>query len=76
ARIVLGALGSAPVVVEEAGSILTDQTLGPDTIAAAADEAWKRARPMDNTDQTRRWRKTVVRAYVTRALESLNRPDA
>ena len=75
ARIVLGALGSAPLVVEEAESALVGQPLTVDSVEAAAEAAWRRARPLDNTDQARRWRKTIVRAYVVRALRALDEAE-
>ena len=76
ARVVLGALGSAPVIVEEAEGALVGKPLTEETIVEAAEAAWRRARPLDNTDQTRRWRKSVVRAYVIRALRALGVADA
>ena len=71
ARVVLGAVSSAPLVVEQASSALIGHRLEAETIAAAAEAAWKRARPLDNTDQVFAWRKTVVRPTVRRALQQL-----
>jgi len=71
ARVVLGAVGSAPVVVDEAARILEGRPLGRETIAAAAEAAGRRARPLDNADVGGLWRKRVVRPYVARALEQL-----
>ena len=46
-------------------------TLGAETIAAAADAAYRPSKPMDNTDFDLSWRKQMTRVYVTRALEEL-----
>lgn len=71
ARVVLGAVGSAPVVVTEAARLLEGRPLDREAIAAAAEAAAHRARPLDNADLGGPWRKRVVRPYVTRALEQL-----
>lgn len=71
ARVVLGAVGSAPVIVEEAARILKGRPLGRESIEEAAEAAARRARPLDNADVNGLWRKRVVRPYVSRALEQL-----
>jgi len=71
ARIVLGAVASCPLEVPDAASVLVGQRLDPSTIGAAADAAFRPAKPMDNTDLTLAWRKEMVRVYVQRALEEL-----
>jgi 4-hydroxybenzoyl-CoA reductase subunit beta len=73
ARVVLGAVGSAPVVVDEAAGILKGRPLDRESIAEAAEAAGRRARPLDNADVGGLWRKRVVRPYVSRALEQLER---
>jgi 4-hydroxybenzoyl-CoA reductase subunit beta len=75
ARVVLGSIGSAPVAVSEAAEPLVGGCLEPDAIAAAAEAAWARVRPMENTDQSARWRRAVVRPYVTRVLQKLAEPE-
>jgi hypothetical protein len=45
--------------------------LGADTIAAAAEAAYRPSKPMDNTDFDLSWRKQMTRVYVARALEEL-----
>ena len=45
--------------------------LNATTIGAAADAAFRPAKPTDNTDFTLAWRKEMVRVYVQRALEEL-----
>ena len=71
ARIVLGAIASYPVEATEAQKILIGQKLEPDVIAAAAEAAYKPAKPMDNADASYAWRKKMVRVYVERALKEI-----
>lgn len=71
ARIVLGAVASAPLDVPDAGRILVGRRLDPDVIEEAAQAAFTPAKPLDNTDLTLGYRKQMVRVYVTRALKEL-----
>ncbi|MDH3198320.1 MAG: FAD binding domain-containing protein, partial [Candidatus Krumholzibacteria bacterium] len=71
ARIVLGGIASHPQLVNAAGQALIGTALADDAIAAAAEAAYKPAKPMDNTDFELSWRKQMTRVYVTRALEEL-----
>jgi 4-hydroxybenzoyl-CoA reductase subunit beta len=71
ARVVLGAIASHPVEASEAVKILIGQKLEPDVIAAAAEAAYKPAKPMDNADASYAWRKRMVRVFVERALIEL-----
>ncbi|MBI5652194.1 MAG: FAD binding domain-containing protein [Chloroflexi bacterium] len=71
ARIILGAIASHPVQAIDAEKILIGQRLSDDVIAAAADAAFKPAKPMDNADAAYAWRKKMVRVYVRRALTEL-----
>jgi 4-hydroxybenzoyl-CoA reductase subunit beta len=71
ARIVLGAVASYPMEVPAAGEAIVGRRLDATTIGAAADAAYRPAKPMDNTDFTLAWRKEMVRVYVQRALEEL-----
>jgi 4-hydroxybenzoyl-CoA reductase subunit beta len=71
ARIVIGAVGSAPVVSDEAAAALVGRELSDDSIDQAARIAARPAKPLDNTDFTIGWRKDLVPVYVRRALESL-----
>lgn len=72
ARIVLGGVGSYPLECVDSARILLGQKLTPESIGAAAEAAWKPARPLDNTDLTHSYRKKMARVYVRRALESLH----
>ena len=71
ARIVLGAVASHPQEVPDAARALVGTRLDPAAIGAAADAAFRPAKPMDNTDLTLAWRKEMVRVYVQRALHSI-----
>ena len=71
ARIVLGGVASWPQEVPEAGAALVGTDLSTEAIAAAAEAAYRPAKPLDNTDFDLSWRKQMTRGYVTRALEDL-----
>jgi 4-hydroxybenzoyl-CoA reductase subunit beta len=71
ARVVLGAVASHPMEIPAAADALVGRRLDETTIGAAADAAFKPAKPMDNTDFTLGWRKEMVRVYVQRALTEL-----
>jgi 4-hydroxybenzoyl-CoA reductase subunit beta len=71
ARIVLGGVASYPRPMDEAGAAIIDTTLDDDTIVAAAQAAFRPAKPMDNTDFGLAWRKEMTRHYVRGALEEL-----
>ena len=74
ARIILGAVASAPLRVADAEAALVGETFGSESIAAAAEAARKLARPLYNTDLTSRYRKRMVPVFVRRALEELAAP--
>ena len=71
ARIVLGGVASWPQEVPEAAAALKGTALEDSAIAAAADAAYRPAKPMDNTDFDLSWRKQMTRVYVKAALEEL-----
>ncbi len=71
ARIVLGGVASYPQEVPEAGEALQGARLSDESIAAAADAAYRPSKPMDNTDFDLSWRKQMTRVYVARALQEL-----
>ena len=68
ARIVLGAVASAPLVASRAAAVLLGQRLTPEVIDAAAQAAFQPAKPLDNTDLTLSYRKKMVRVHVARVL--------
>jgi 4-hydroxybenzoyl-CoA reductase subunit beta len=72
ARVVLGAVGSHPMEIPEAAAAIVGSRLEPEAIGAAADAAYRPAKPMDNTDFTLAWRKEMVRVYVQRALAAVS----
>ena len=71
ARIALGAVHSYPLEAQEAEQLLIGQKPTPDVIEAAAQAAFKPAKPLDNADLTHYWRKRMTRVYVARALQEL-----
>src|SRR5215213_1273175 len=71
ARIVLGGIAPSPVEIKEAATALIGKPLSEDQIQAAAEAAYVKARPLDNTDFVYQWRKQMVRQYTLRALRDL-----
>jgi 4-hydroxybenzoyl-CoA reductase subunit beta len=71
ARLAMTAVGSRPMLVDDAATAIIGTRLEDDAIAAAAAAAHKLARPMDNTSGTIAQRKRSVPVYATRALASL-----
>ena len=71
AKIVLGGIAPSPVEVNEAAQALIGQPLDDDQIQAAAEAAYVKARPLDNTDFVSQWRKQMARQYTIRALKEL-----
>ena len=71
AKVVLGGIAPAPVQVAEAAKALIGQSLGDEQIEAAAEAAYVKARPLDNTDFVYQWRKQMARQYTLRALREL-----
>ncbi len=71
ARIVLGGIAPSPLQVEDARNALIGQPFDLDHIQAAAEAAYIKARPLDNTDFVMNWRKQMARQYTLRALEEL-----
>jgi 4-hydroxybenzoyl-CoA reductase subunit beta len=71
ARLVVGAVAPAPIVVDEAEIELVGKPLTDDAIERVAEIAQHQARPLDNTDFVPHWRKQVVRTFVRRALRGL-----
>jgi 4-hydroxybenzoyl-CoA reductase subunit beta len=71
ARIAMTAVGSRPMLVDDAATAIIGTRLEDDAIGAAAAAAHKLARPMDNTSGTIAQRKKTVPVFATRALASL-----
>jgi 4-hydroxybenzoyl-CoA reductase subunit beta len=70
ARIVLGAVASAPVRAAAAEGFLVGRPLDGTAIAEAAALASGPARPMDNADFSFLWRKEMTRKWVADALSA------
>jgi 4-hydroxybenzoyl-CoA reductase subunit beta len=71
AKIVLGGIAPSPVQVKDAAQVLIGKPLGDDQIQVAAEAAYIKARPLDNTDFVYQWRKQMARQYTIRALSEL-----
>ena len=71
AKIVLGGIAPSPVQVNESAQALIGKPFDEDHIQAAAEAAYVKARPLDNTDFVYQWRKQMARQYTLRALRDL-----
>jgi 4-hydroxybenzoyl-CoA reductase subunit beta len=71
AKLILGGIAPSPLEVKEAEQALIGQPLDREHIEAAAEAAYIKARPLDNTDFVMNWRKQMTREYTLRALEEL-----
>ncbi|MDE3100972.1 MAG: FAD binding domain-containing protein [Chloroflexota bacterium] len=71
ARVALTAVASRPILVDAAAKALRGSRLDGAAIEAAAEAAFKAARPMDNTSGTIAQRKRTVSVFATRALREL-----
>jgi 4-hydroxybenzoyl-CoA reductase subunit beta len=76
ARLILGGIAPSPVDVKEAANLLMGQPFDNDHIQAAAEAAYVKARPLDNTDFVMNWRKQMTRQYTLRALQELAAPGS
>ena len=74
AKLVLGGIAPSPVDVKEAGDALIGNTFDDEHIQAAAEAAYVKARPLDNTDFVMNWRKQMTRQYTRSALQELVLP--
>ncbi len=71
ARIVLGGIAPSPIQLTDAAQALIGNPLNDDQIHTAAEAAYVKARPLDNTDFVYQWRKQMARQYTIRALREL-----
>jgi 4-hydroxybenzoyl-CoA reductase subunit beta len=71
AKIVLGGVAPAPVAVKEAEAALVGKPFTQESIEAAAEACYLKARPLDNTDFVMGWRKQMARPFAMRALVEL-----
>jgi 4-hydroxybenzoyl-CoA reductase subunit beta len=71
ARLVLGAVATAPLPVPKAAEVLVGAALSEETITAAAQAAMSATKPMDAVDLPLAYRRRMVRIHVARALREL-----
>ena len=71
ARIVLGAVATAPLPAPQAAAALVGSTLGDEAIAEAAALATALAKPMDALDLPPSYRKRMIATHVARAFREL-----
>jgi 4-hydroxybenzoyl-CoA reductase subunit beta len=76
AKVVLGGIAPAPLEVEAAAQALVGGPLDAGRIERAAEAAYVRARPLDNTDHLMNYRKQMARPFVLRALQELQQQSA
>jgi 4-hydroxybenzoyl-CoA reductase subunit beta len=76
ARVVMGGVSPAPLEVEGAGTALVGGRLEDESVRAAAEACYNRARPLDNTDHLMNYRKQMARPFSLRALEALRQTNA
>ena len=75
-RLVVSAVGPAPLVVKEAPSLLRGKRITPKLIEAVSRAACKMVHPVDNTASSPRYRKEMIPLYIKdafdEALERIN----
>jgi 4-hydroxybenzoyl-CoA reductase subunit beta len=71
ASLFLGAVGAAPMPVEEIATVLVGNKISEAAIEEIAHAAHKIAQPMDNTDFAASWRGKMTEQYVTAALREI-----
>ena len=77
ARIVLSAVAPVPMVVEEAGELLTGKSIDDNVIKEAAEMASKEARPISDVRASAEYRRELVKVLVKRAAkQALERAKA
>lgn len=74
AHVVLGAVTSCPLEVQET-ALLLGKKLTDDAIAEFAEKASAHARPLDNTDFAAAWRRKTTRAFLAGALKEIRGDD-
>jgi 4-hydroxybenzoyl-CoA reductase subunit beta len=69
ARVVISAVGPAPILVEEAAPFLVGKTLEEADIAGAAEACAKAGQPVDNLAMPGSYRKKMIKVFAKRAIE-------
>lgn len=73
-RVVLGAVGPAPVVVETAPTLMRDKRITPRLIEAVSNSARKLTHPVDNTASSPSYRREMIPLFIKNAFnEALER---
>jgi len=73
-RLVLGAVGPAPVVVETVPTLMRGKQITPKLIEAVSNSARKLAHPVDNTASSPRYRREMIPLFIKKAFnEALER---
>jgi 4-hydroxybenzoyl-CoA reductase subunit beta len=73
-RLVLGAVGASPLVVEEAARLMRGKEITQKLIEGVSQIAWKAAHPVANTASSPKYRREMVRVLTKNAMqEALNR---
>lgn len=70
ARVILGAIASAPVAIDAAGE-LKGKRIDAELVERVASSAAQRSHPLDNADGSGWYRKRMTKIHVKRALETL-----
>ena len=73
ARLVLGAVATAPLPLPKAAEVLVGAALTEESITAAAETAMSATKPMDALDLPLAYRRRMVKVHVARALRELVR---
>ena len=73
AKVVLTAVASAPVLVEEASRLLEGQKPDEEVVARAAEAAYEMAHPVANVGSTPLYRRKMVRVMTKRAIANAAR---
>ena len=68
ARVVLTAVGTGPLVVEEATQLLEGQQVTENLVAQVAEAAYEAARPANNVGSDASYRRKMVRVLTRRAI--------
>jgi len=73
-RVVLGAVGASPLIVEEAAQAISGKELTSKLIEEVSQIAWEAAHPVANTASSPKYRRDMVRVFTKNAIqEALNR---
>ena len=68
-RLVLGAVGSAPLMVEEALKLMRGKSVTPKLIDEFSRAARKMAHPVDNTASSARYRREMIPFFIKKAFD-------